>query len=53
LGDVFMREYYTVFNYAEQKIGFAKAKKWAGIIWLGMLTSYQKRLFHSFNLLSW
>jgi len=27
LGDVFMREYYTVFNYDEQKIGFAKAKK--------------------------
>jgi hypothetical protein len=27
LGDVFMREYYTVFNYAEETIGFAKAKK--------------------------
>jgi hypothetical protein len=27
LGDVFMREYYTVFNYLDQTIGFAKAKK--------------------------
>jgi len=27
LGDVFMREYYTVFNYNDQSIGFAKAKK--------------------------
>lgn len=27
LGDVFMREYYTVFNYHDQSIGFAKAKK--------------------------
>jgi len=27
LGDVFMREYYTVFNYVDQTIGFAKAKK--------------------------
>jgi hypothetical protein len=27
LGDVFMREYYTVFNYSEETIGFAKAKK--------------------------
>jgi hypothetical protein len=27
LGDVFMREYYTVFNYADKTIGFAKAKK--------------------------
>ena len=27
LGDVFMREYYTVFNYKEETIGFAKAKK--------------------------
>jgi hypothetical protein len=27
LGDVFMREYYTVFNYHDQTIGFAKAKK--------------------------
>ena len=27
LGDVFMREYYTVFNYDEETIGFAKAKK--------------------------
>jgi hypothetical protein len=27
LGDVFMREYYTVFNYNDQTIGFAKAKK--------------------------
>lgn len=26
LGDVFMREYYTVFNYHDQTIGFAKAK---------------------------
>jgi len=26
LGDVFMREYYTVFNYLDQTIGFAKAK---------------------------
>lgn len=25
LGDVFMRQYYTVFNYAEEKIGFAPA----------------------------
>lgn len=25
LGDVFMREYYTVFNYHDQSIGFAKA----------------------------
>mmetsp|Transcript_50980 Transcript_50980/g.147118 ORF Transcript_50980/g.147118 Transcript_50980/m.147118 type:complete len:399 (+) Transcript_50980:65-1261(+) len=27
LGDVFMREYYTVFNYVDQTIGFAKAVK--------------------------
>ena len=27
LGDVFMREYYTVFNYNEKTIGFATAKK--------------------------
>ena len=27
LGDVFMREYYTVFNYVDQTIGFAKAAK--------------------------
>lgn len=27
LGDVFMREYYTVFNYVDQSIGFAKAVK--------------------------
>mmetsp|Transcript_17359 Transcript_17359/g.24397 ORF Transcript_17359/g.24397 Transcript_17359/m.24397 type:complete len:441 (-) Transcript_17359:200-1522(-) len=27
LGDVFMRQYYTVFNYQDQTIGFAKAKK--------------------------
>ena len=27
LGDVFMREYYTVFNYVDQRIGFAPAKK--------------------------
>ena len=27
LGDVFMRQYYTVFNYVDEKIGFAKAKK--------------------------
>lgn len=27
LGDVFMREYYTVFNYHDKSIGFAKAKK--------------------------
>lgn len=27
LGDVFMREYYTVFNYVDQSVGFAKAKK--------------------------
>mmetsp|Transcript_26262 Transcript_26262/g.73328 ORF Transcript_26262/g.73328 Transcript_26262/m.73328 type:complete len:419 (+) Transcript_26262:143-1399(+) len=27
LGDVFMREYYTVFNYVDQTIGFAPAKK--------------------------
>jgi len=27
LGDVFMREYYTVFNYVDKTIGFAKAKK--------------------------
>jgi hypothetical protein len=27
LGDVFMREYYTVFNYLDKTIGFAKAKK--------------------------
>ncbi|KAG7343927.1 aspartyl protease [Nitzschia inconspicua] len=27
LGDVFMREYYTVFNYHDQTIGFAKSKK--------------------------
>jgi hypothetical protein len=27
LGDVFMREYYSVFNYVDQTIGFAKAKK--------------------------
>jgi len=26
LGDVFMREFYTVFNYHDQTIGFAKAK---------------------------
>lgn len=26
LGDVFMREYYTVFNYNDKTIGFAKAK---------------------------
>lgn len=26
LGDVFMREYYTVFNYHDKTIGFAKAK---------------------------
>lgn len=26
LGDVFMRQYYTVFNYHDQTIGFAKAK---------------------------
>jgi len=26
LGDVFMREYYTVFNYLDETIGFAKAK---------------------------
>jgi len=25
LGDVFMREYYTVFDYENEKIGFAKA----------------------------
>lgn len=25
LGDVFMREYYTVFNYLDEKIGFARA----------------------------
>jgi hypothetical protein len=25
LGDVFMREYYTVFNYVDETIGFAKA----------------------------
>ena len=27
LGDVFMRQYYTVFNYNDKTIGFAKAKK--------------------------
>lgn len=27
LGDVFMREYYTVFNYVDKTIAFAKAKK--------------------------
>eukprot|EP00980_Cylindrotheca_fusiformis_P031514 scaffold26495_cov103-Cylindrotheca_fusiformis.AAC.1 len=27
LGDVFMRQYYTVFNYHDETIGFAKAKK--------------------------
>jgi len=27
LGDVFMRQYYTVFNYLDQTIGFAKAVK--------------------------
>lgn len=27
LGDVFMRQYYTVFNYEEQTVGFAKALK--------------------------
>jgi hypothetical protein len=27
LGDVFMRQYYTVFNYVDQTIGIAKAKK--------------------------
>jgi hypothetical protein len=27
LGDVFMREYYTVFNYVDETIAFAKAKK--------------------------
>jgi len=27
LGDVFMREYYTVFNYNDKTVGFAKAKK--------------------------
>lgn len=27
LGDVFMREYYTVFNYVDETIGFAKAVK--------------------------
>jgi hypothetical protein len=27
LGDVFMREYYTVFNYLDQTIGFAPSKK--------------------------
>ena len=27
LGDVFMREYYTVFNYHDRTIGFAKAAK--------------------------
>ena len=27
LGDVFMRHYYTVFNYVDQTIGFANAKK--------------------------
>lgn len=26
LGDVFMRQYYTVFNYLDKTIGFAKAK---------------------------
>lgn len=26
LGDVFMRQYYTVFNYLDQTVGFAKAK---------------------------
>ena len=27
LGDVFMREYYTVFNYVDETVSFAKAKK--------------------------
>ena len=27
LGDVFMRQYYTVFNYQDKTVGFAKAKK--------------------------
>merc|ERR1711976_482367 len=27
LGDVFMREYYTVFNYVDKTVGFTKAKK--------------------------
>lgn len=27
LGDVFMRKYYTVFNYVDQTVGFAKATK--------------------------
>jgi len=27
LGDVFMRQFYTVFNYVDQTIGFADAKK--------------------------
>eukprot|EP00545_Synedropsis_sp_CCMP1620_P007393 CAMPEP_0119030868 /NCGR_PEP_ID=MMETSP1176-20130426/41249_1 /TAXON_ID=265551 /ORGANISM="Synedropsis recta cf, Strain CCMP1620" /LENGTH=414 /DNA_ID=CAMNT_0006987245 /DNA_START=506 /DNA_END=1750 /DNA_ORIENTATION=+ len=27
LGDVFMRQYYTVFNYVDETIGFAKSKK--------------------------
>jgi len=27
LGDVFMREYYTVFNYVDQTVAFAKAKR--------------------------
>ena len=27
LGDVFMREYYTVFNYVDKTVGLAKAKK--------------------------
>lgn len=26
LGDVFMRQYYTVFNYHDKTVGFAKAK---------------------------